>query len=306
MAFQPRLTTLMAAAGLLFSAQAGAVLNLPKAANVEFVINGFTSGTFYSLVNGPICNSVATCDTAALPGNGGNQAPGSIGSEDSWGVTNVLGITNDISSSLNWASGNLGKRLGVIFYGVTDSRVDNLISPGVAEFQVVRATGGIVDFWLYDNTDLNDTVPIGTTGIAGRSGAGGYTGLTTQPSSVLAMRLLMTPGAVTEDLATTYTATFNLLSGVGQGRAFMNIDETVGLQSWIDFFNTNGIADQNGVFRDFGVDFTGSTQGIGQTITWTLGVTGQVRGGSIPLPGTLLLIGAGLLGFGARRHWRRV
>lgn len=285
-----------AAAGLLFSTQASAVLGIPPGAKVEINLNGFSSGTLYMATPDTVCTTVEGCDTAAAgatPNPPLGPAPGGIGSEDTWGVANVNTMSNEDTLDVYYSAptfGNNGQRIALMFYGVTDFNVTN---DGIN--QTILSQGGFVEFWLYTATSGINA----SGGPTARTGLNTYPGVSDKAGAEMVLKLAFSPGVTASDPSATYLSNFVTTTFQGAGNAFMDVVDG----TWADFFDTDSLGDPNGGMHDMYVDFTGNTTG-GVPFGWTLKIEAQINSRAVPVPGTLLLLGAGLLGFsGARRRW---
>ncbi len=238
-----------------------------------------------------VCNTVAACDTAAL-----STSPGAIGSEDSWGVANI----NSISPALGGGnlyqagSGGLGlssnQYLSLMFYGLQDYSVDYTTAANFNAKTEAVATGAYIDIYALDNNPLSFAG-----GPSGRDGSNGYTGLTDQ-SAPLWLRLEFATGALNDD-RTLLDVDFSLDSGTGDSSAYLNV---IG-GSAAALFDTNSVTGLNGETRDavITIDTTADA-----TAGWSVRIAGNLET-AIPVPATLWLLGAGLVGVGAMRRFRK-
>jgi hypothetical protein len=281
------LTKLAAAAALAFGMSNASAFSLGgHTGTVEFDFDNFDAGTTYyspAVPQGNVCNTVGTCDTAAV-----TPAPGAIGSEDTWGIFNIAAITDGLFTPL-WQS-SAAERLTGIFYGLDDHNVD--LSGTLFTAQSI---GGIVDIYLSPGA-----VPNPLPGPGARVDSDTYpTATDDRAGAILFLRLVFSPGVVLGDTTTTtYQSTFDGLTVAGQGSGFLDV---IG-GAYMNLFDTDGQADLNGNFHDFTFDVSFNTQGAG---LWTVRSQGEAVGAA-PEPSTVALLAALALGAGVagRMHKR--
>jgi hypothetical protein len=239
--------------------------------------------------------------------------------EVTWGVGNITQITTPTTAGAAslWNSGEGGEYLGYMLYGIHD--ISSTVAGSVFTNYSDGATGigcGTLCGSIYIDLFKRTSNPSITTPSA-RTGYNAYTGVSTAD---LWLRLALTPGIVANDVTTVpnegttaalvQTLTALTLPASGGGTFYANV--VAG--SAFSQFNTNGFttllntsADMYGIF-----DLRDNTVGAGATCSPTsvncfFGlIRDPVSANAIPEPGSIALLGLGLLlmsrrGLGRRR-----
>lgn len=284
--------------GLLASTGAGAFAIAPNVP-VEFDFNTWDASTVSYSVTTPfpvagtaLCTSGTACDTLAGQPGGAGSAPNAamiagLGYEDDWGVGNIQAITSTATGDTLWQT-SVGERLTAMFYGIVDNVVtfDGFDTSSNQKF-AVRALGGYVDLYIRPGAGVNLN-----------GGPGARTGLDSYPTATdgtLFLRMAFGAGVIYGDSTHTFQNSFSTGTVAGQGSGYLDV---IG-GAYADVFNTNAIMDPNGGRHDFSFDLTVNAQGV--PAAWTVRGQGQAVG-ETPIPGTLLLLGAGLAVLGGLRR----
>lgn len=296
-------------AGLALSAAAIAPAHALSisAGNFKFSLDNYDAGTtgyatfgvnYGNGVN--LCSSTLGCDTAK-----GTSAPGSIGSEDSWGIFSITAISNLATGQNTYVSGQGGQFLTGVFYGLTDYRVDAATVFGTT-YEQAFAQGGRFDLWLnnaaYDPT--NSATAATNDGPAGRIGVDGYQGITNAGGTKV-LSADFAAGVDPTQTAATYknlSAPFSNYAGSGQG--FLDITYAANAGGF-DFsrLDTSAQVDTQGNLHDMFLDTSYSdANGIASSLGWSVHSVTQVTGNAIPEPGSMALVGLGLMGLAGLRR----
>lgn len=264
-----------------------------NAGEIKFTIDNYDAGTVdYGNTTGLKCSTVAGCDAVS----GITTAPGAIGSEDTWGIFSVALIENITTAQTLFTKGVDGFLTG-IFYGLEDKAVE--VQCGLTGCNTTAlAVGGKVDMYL-NSTDYDPNPNSDGDGPGGRIGSSGYKSITD-----IGGALYLSADFATEvnglSLGYTYLNFFNNTSFAGNGQGFLDV--TGG--SAASLFDTNALADPVGGLHDLFLTVTfDDVNSAASSIGWTVTSAGQVKGEvNIPEPGTLALVGLGLVGAGFLRR----
>jgi hypothetical protein len=235
----------------------------------------------------------------------------------------VLKVTSILDNNLNtiWANGQSGQEITGVFSGITVSNITPT-GPGQA---IINSTGGLASFFLNTAGALNSTGVAGSTGF--KQGMTGYTtggcvavntlcynGITNTGGTDI-LDAAWTPGtlSIIGDLATTVSGTFNgvTTSPSGNATGYMNV---LG-GAYANDFDTNSItlaniatpadllAQNNFCTPGVGGCVSAASAGTAADTRFSLAIDDPVRGLlKVPEPGSLALVGAGLLAFAAARR----
>lgn len=274
---------------------------------VEFDFSFADSGTVYKTPgsDGVFCSSPTDCDAASLIQT---AAPGAytIGTngEDTWGIINIKTITVKLAdnSEFAWKSGVAASGnnfLRGMVYGGVDQSVSYNSSTG--EFTALGA-GAKLDLYLFSTDMPNDgpltaATPYGPVlGSPGRTALDQYTDFTngTGFAGLIASLTFDTFTSKFSPLAPGFTSVQGGFGGYASATGATQMDAWLNTDTF-NFFTSDG-------------DFSGT--GTCSTSTpcdpWTETGQGVLKGYVIPEPGSLALVGLGLIGLGRIRSRRTI
>lgn len=299
-----KFSTLAAAAVLALGTIGTASALTLTAGNYKITFDNYDSGTLYGNVAGTLCNTVASCDAAAvLP------AAGSIGSvntsADTMGILSVLAIQNIQTGAVEYIKGtassiggvNVGPYLTGVFGNLADQAVE--VQCGITGCTTTAvATGG--GFKIFsNNADWDPT--LGTTG-------GGDLNAYAYAPSISGGQLFLegdfVPGVLGAGgfaASTTYLTTYNNQGVAGNGSGYINF--TGGAAE--TFFATQTLTTNLGTNADAFLTVTFDNASGNLPADWLVKSSGQVTGAlEIPEPGSLALVALAMLGLGAATRRR--
>lgn len=277
---------------LQFEAPPGPAYN---SGGVKMKIADLDMGTVYPNLGpgsygdlGNVALGIAALNGLTLPAN---QAIGSIGGEDSWGIASAAGIFANPGSATNpiWTSFVKGYELNAVFYGAQD-----FATTIAGTTQTTQSAGLHID--LYRN-------PIGTfdatklLGGAGHTGSGAYGLISAGGPATLELSFLSVAGGISASPLSEFETSYSPGAG-GTGSAYLNVIGGLSAAQW----NTNSIPllfGAPGQFADISINFT--TRGpaapgnaIPPGTNWLVSSEDPLLGAVIPEP-TTVLAGLGCL-----------
>ncbi|MDH5437058.1 MAG: PEP-CTERM sorting domain-containing protein [Gammaproteobacteria bacterium] len=251
----------------------------------------FAGSASAGVLNGGYSIQVAQIFEYASVDSNGNGVIDVVG-EQLGGIGNIQSITSS-SGDILWTTGTGGQELTFSFDGYTAG----VIQPaGFGQYNIAFY-GGSVKFYLDGAQNFN----------AAGGPLGGAIGTATD--GAFFMELLGGSGIVAAGFdpllgvgGTTLLSTLNGLTSpfTGSGFGYLDVNlANLGLAG--DFYDRNGMIGANGEERDFLLESSfNATEG--QNAGWPVGGTASLTG--IPEPGTLALMGLGVLamGFASRKR----
>lgn len=232
------------------------------------------------------CLSVAACDLADT-----NAQTGAFDDGDIWGIFSIAAIQNASTGVTSWVRGQDGQYLTGMYGGLKDYAVET--TGGIVQTQFSYMNGGWLDMYL-NTVDYTPTLTP-----AGRTGDRTYTGIT---GGELALSTMFA-GSSVAGLPYSYVASTNIQSVQGAGSGYLDVTGGT-LAAQLD---TDAMIDTAGGKRDlfFGVKYDDSAFNASQN-GWRVTGSGDAKGlaNEVPEPGSLALLGLGMIGIAGLRKLR--
>ena len=263
---------------------------------VTMIISGVDQGTLYS----SSCTGSDACNSAVL-----SQSPGSVGSEDSWGLFRVQAIyelSGGSAGAVLWTAGTAGEYLVGTYGGLVDVAASLTYDSQLDTTQQrTVSNGGFMNLYL-TNSLAGYTAAVAS-GAAGRTGTSinGVDGVGTT-----FLTALFSGTALRNFIGDGMTSQYTFDSAAGSANGYLDI--TGG--DYESLFRKNTIRDQACQITDqtcqpnyVDIGFaTQNLQGADLPSNWTVGYSGNVNTSVIPEPGSMALAGLGLIGLAALRR----
>jgi hypothetical protein len=234
----------------------------------------------------------------------GGLVPGT----SNFGVLKVTSISTAGGLTTIWNDGDNGAEITGTFNGIVLSAVTPVL-PGIV---IIDSIGGLANFFI---NPIGSLAAAGgfNQGFAGYAGAGCavgglcYDGISNVAAGGSLVNAAWGSGIKPGDLATTVSGQFDGTTLPASGTARGYLDVTGG--TYADFFNTDSQVGANGEVRDlfaqnqFCPPGPACDGGANTSPDWQLFVNDPINGVlRIPEPGSMALVGLGLLGLAAIRR----
>lgn len=275
----------------------------------------YSHGTLYGTNN---CATATACDGIANASAYNGTGAGAGNLEDSWGIFSITGITvtsPDLATTWKWSPG-AGGFLSGMYYGIVDTSSTYSTSSTASvktEAQVNTAVGGKVDVYqLASNTSFSITTPT-----TDRNGQDDFFINAAHTQSLQNQGALWLSGDFDSYGAkfttkTTLTGTnAGSIATVGEPSIYIDLIAGSVLSQWdTNLVNTNpnniNATNDMGGSSTFNCQFNATAGTYSCGTIWTTKGVASLDGNKIPEPGSIALIGLGLMGLaGLRRRMQK-
>lgn len=268
------------------------VLSLPAAANAIQILGiDFPAGSVFETAD-----LFESEDTTFNPVGNGN------GAVELGEYLVGIGIVNrvlDPLSNVIWQNGDNGRELTILLKNYKADNAFTSFIGGTLFSDVIQFTGGEVEIWSQAAGTFTaaGTQAAGIASVNSGAGAGLFLGLVGSPLGGFAGGLPITLESTgLRNGGNPFETAFNLT-----GRGFLDVTSGAAMAN----FDTNTFLCGAGAGApcpdDADKAFTSSAQ-LNTASVWASRGTGEIQDFAIPEPGSLALLGAGLIGFAFRRR----
>lgn len=256
-------------------------------------------------VSGQVSWKITAASTELNTNSGSN--------ESTWLIGNINALT--VGGNNVWSQGENGDNLVMMMYGIADGS----IIPGGLFGQQIFNTGanggngdGLIHIDIYRSTTA--AANILAMNPQNRTGFNSFPGITDIPGASLYLSLVLVPGKVLVDdpgtafdetTSTLYQqATAATLPAFGAGNFYAAVVGGSGAAKWDTNGYLNGGADFDGAFTltPNSLQFGGECADINAPTCFAGKVNDPVVGTALPEPGSMMLVGLGLVGLAALRR----